>query len=823
MGVKIIEREYKDIFRPFDTGINWLIGNVGTWQAMRIRCEFEVVIAFTTSSPLFMEEPNIFTLNDGKTWQDYGFEEGDAFTVQWAVTNNDTGSTTYQTVTGNIVSIDGNIMTSDNTTLGGGARISNIYPVQLGDEKIHSVFVTADKRPQGIQFKYNHLSNDNLDSLSLKSFIDGAETVFLAEDTDTMAINSIKSMTQIGQRSGMSIAFCNVQYIGNQDKKYFYDISIGFMLSSFFEDITNFEDNRSPNETFDANSLTDLFLVTGFPTYNNPNIKIESVPSAIKKQGNTGWFDENYNGLANDFTVTSIEYRNSSNILVPQLDYKSNTKVRAVIDGVQNLTALTRCGFGFAWIPLDEAVYKNNLNQFYENLKMNTGGRASSFGDVYNVSNVIDTNLRTGYSSDGASMDVKNVRFQQTGANQITFEAEFQPNTAFSSFFDALDISERNYILWLSVADQNEVVNKSNRVSLKLDFNQMDTYIAPVGAYDGMSIQFLNHPQDENDTPNPLGNVNYIEDDLLARIEFLVDTATGEDIPIPTGIEYGILIEKLSDNIQYKLDSTSLNLSQFPSVSQYNINQTRGFKLEQGNNKNFVKVEYYPAIDSGTKLGVLGLYGFKIRWEDWLKRANVPTTIYNDFYDNTLESDGLSNDWYRYLLNAGYEMYFYVNLSAVLDGQNVVYQNKEYLLFNDYDSNPIITTSFTYKRASDNTVLTGGTDPISGLPLGVILSNEDVLLEIEYTRSSGTWSSVADIYGVSSIEVDKGAGQFEYRQLSSVWGSEIDNPLIPINGATKLDLVLVSPTVLRASCLINPNNLIKSSRYKITGREGCKF
>jgi hypothetical protein len=75
---------------------------------------------------------------------------------------------------------------------------------------------------------------------------------------------------------------------------------------------------------------------------------------------------------------------------------------------------------------------------------------------------------------------------------------------------------------------------------------------------------------------------------------------------------------------------------------------------------------------------------------------------------------------------------------------------------------------------------------------------------------------------LNTIEVDEGAGQFEYRQLSSIWLPENDNPLLPLTGATLLDLVLVSPTVVRATCLIDPSKLIQANRYKITGREGCK-
>tara|TARA_R110000824_G_scaffold84868_7_gene211372 strand:- start:700 stop:1752 length:1053 start_codon:yes stop_codon:yes gene_type:complete len=350
----------------------------------------------------------------------------------------------------------------------------------------------------------------------------------------------------------------------------------------------------------------------------------------------------------------------------------------------------------------------------------------------------------------------------------------------------------------------------------------MDTYIVPVGPYPGMTIDFLDHTQDENSVANACGMDIRIEDGLLSRVLFTIDEAISATIPVVTALSYGFIMERISDGLTYELENFQVDLTQYPDPTQFNFNASRGFKLVAGDDKNFIKVDYYPALNTGTEKGVRGLYGYKVRWEDWIKRINVPAEIEQDFYNNAELNNGINNDWYQWLSNAGYTLSFVVYTDAILNGQTVRYINTKPLPFVDYDANADISTVVNYYRESDSTLLVGGVDPVTGGPLGVILNDDIVRIEIEYTRTTGTWVSLANIYGINSISVDGGAGMLEYRQLSSIVLPEVGNPLLPLAGGTLLDVVIVSPTVLRCTCLVDPNNLINASRYRITGREGCK-
>lgn len=823
MGVNRISETYRPIEQP-NSPITWMLGNVGTWQRLTIQFEASAYIEFAQDNPLFMEEPNRFTLTNGSDWNEEGFQVGDTFTVVWEELEISTGTTTLYSVFGSVVDIQGNVMLSSNTTLGAGAQRSNIYPVQLADFKFYNVFVTANMQAQSMNFDYAHILNSQFETAPLASLIDGTTTSFLVEGVDSMNIGDTLSFEAIAPQSGMSIAnvllsYRNINNVNPLASGFFkrtYDIDVFFMPSVFFDDNSTPPSLSAPDAFAATECLTDNYQITLSPVQNNPNVTVSSNPKLSAKLGNTGWFDENYNGLADDFVITSLEYRTPSGAITDQLDYQNNTLFRATVEGVQNISGLSRCMFGFQWLPNEQEQYKNNEFSYYKNSKTNTGGAIGIFGDVFPVTNTIDSTLRQGYSNDNASMDVKNVRFSQTGANEITFECEFQPSTAFASFMDALDVSERNYIIWISVADGAKPPNTSNRVSKLLDSNQLEGYIEPIGAFGGLSIELLNHFQDENSAESQCGNSFKVEDGLLARILF----ALPNDDPLPTGVQFGVALKNEQDGSLFELEATPVDLSTYPNVSNYNYSATRGFKLPSGNNKNFVKLEAYPALDTATSKGVRGLYGFKLRWEDWLSLGVVPVEVRNAFFDNTLNSDGLSFDWYRYLDTIGWSLQFYFYISTNVGNRAVRYINTRELAFEDYDQNANITTSIAYSRESNGAPVTAGIDPISGLPLGVILENERTKVEITYTRASGTWSTINDTFAITTIEVRNGIGAPEYRELSTEYPPEFGNPLESDTGV--LELTLLSPTEMRATCFVNAEKLQEANEYKITGRIGCK-
>ena len=843
MGVEILNRTYTNQFRPLDANVDWLLGNVGDWQKLSLDCKFSVNEEFTEQYTITLTEPNKIILNSGEKWKDKGFFVGLDFTLQFEVNTSGTATTNTPSLT--VLSILDNEMEVLNAAgqphQWNQTNFPQVIPAVIdSNTKIQNVKMWADVQPQGIQLDYAQIANSLAASGNIASHIDGTKTSLVMENTDTMALGSVSVFShQLNFKSGLSLERATIKYISKQRHFYTYRIELTYMLSPFYDFITDLIDNTAPDEVSGAAALTDIYEITGFPVYNNPNITIKNDVKKTVQLGNTGWFDENFNQLPNPFTFTPVVYRNLAGTVVSQLDYANPITMTTTISGIANLTGASMFQYGFIWAnPTDETEfdssgnvislgYKENNNPYHKNQKVSTGGQAATLGDKFPLGSIHSPFplLRAGYSVDGASgMDASDISFIQnaTDATAIDVTITFRPSTGFTTFFNDLTENERQYQLWISIGDQAEITNQSDRVSLKIDFNTMDTYVEPIGEWDGLTIDFLDHPQAYTDTPVNCGNELFLEDDLLSKVAFQIDTAVSASIAIPTSITFGVLAQRASDGFQYVLDKNTADLTQYPDPTQFNFDESRGFKLGDGNSKNWFKVDHNAAADSGTLKGVLGWYGFKVRWEDWIKRLPTPP---NDFYLNTEANNGLNQDWFHYYNTSGWNIYFYVNIATQLG----TYQNLKSMSINDYDSNGTITTAIRYYK--DNNGVKGaqvvaGTDPISGGPLGVILEDDYVWLEIDYVSSGTPWIDQPDVdanvYATQCIEVDGGAGQKEFRQLSSVWSPESDNPMEPIPTESLTEITFMATNKLTVKTRILSSKLINANRYKISGRIGGK-
>lgn len=596
--------------------------------------------------------------------------------------------------------------------------------------------------------------------------------------------------------------------VSNVSYKKKYEIEIDFMLSSFFEQITDLENKKPPEVVFDANSLTDVIKLNFLPEWNNPNIKIENDMKETERLGNTGWFDENYNALPNNFKVKSIDYFDLGGKSVTTLSYGTEIKVKAVISGIKNLSTESDFKHGFIWLPKSEDQYKNKKTPFYENTKISSNFSSTAFN-----ANTMYPFLYEGYSTDDAKMNTRAISYTIVNEDLI-FEAIFSPTLQFLNFFENR-VNDRKYAIWVSVADRTLKTAFSDRVSLLLDVNDMNYFVKIEGNLEGVTNYFLEHPQNNLETGTEFYE-GFLEDDILARSFFGIEI--GKKL---NQVILGFEVENTLSGSTFELERYVVNTQQFitiPSgVQEIDFNSERGYKLEPNNNKNWVKIIRNSSGDGNGKSGYQILFAQKIRWEYWLKKSNVPS----EYYDNDLSLKGNNNDWLHYLNKSdSHKINFFIIFDISENGLLKRYKNNFPITFKGYDENINVQTEHKYFDNETGNLLNVGFEQSTGRPLGVILSNKKTRIEITYIKLDGNWD-IENIYGVIKIEIDRGAGVFSQYQLSSIWGSENDNILIPLPPNNKLLIEQIETNVIKVSCLVDYTKLEKAFMYKITGRIGC--
>lgn len=588
-----------------------------------------------------------------------------------------------------------------------------------------------------------------------------------------------------------------------------YEIDLNYIMSSFWDSLEGLINREAPNEIFNANSLTDCFSLEFLPEWNNPNISIKNDMTETERLGNTGWFNENYNGLTNHFAVEEVKYTDSTGGVVAGLSYGDDIRIKAKISGVANLVNdVSKFTYGFIWVPVNEEQYREKSTGFHKNTKINTPENAAfALGVNYPFTYY-------GFSENEAKMNVKDVRFYLDGDN-VVFEGTFSPTPEFRAEFTSRD-NDRNYAIWVSVGDSTLVRNFSDRVSVLVDVNVMDFYLPVSGERDGVTNRFLEHPE-AHDAAGVEIYDGFLEDDILSRVNFSL--GTGEKL---SALTLGYEAENVDEGTTFELDKFTIDTNSYiidaNGVQQIEFNAIRGFKLEPDNNKNWVKVTRDENSDSENANAYIIYFAAKIRWEDWLRKTGVPV----EYYDNTLDNNGNNNNWLHYLRAAGnHKVNFFIYFDIYgTDGVLRRYKNPFNINFYDYDENPNIQTEVKYYDDETDQLLNIGTDPQTGKPLGILLSNKNTRIEILYRKLDGDWD-IGNVYCATTLEIDKGAGVLEHRQLSSIWGREFDDILIPLDGQVKLLVEQITTNEIKASCLVDYTRLTRAYKYKITGRIGC--
>ncbi len=826
MPVNIV-KEYTNYKRPETT--DFFLGNPGEWQTIDVICAVVCGFFGDTAKTVTILNDSRIKNNSGVSWFNLGFDIGDAVEIDIEYSVGGTPASISGTITVSEIENDEIAFTTPAfLPVLGFMTLPGYGSTTSGDIMQCTVInLVVNKKPQGLDLELGHVENSDAAGGNTTSVIDGTNVVRRAIGIDTLPALGNSALFAIGNQSGMAIQTANIQYLASIFSIHIYKVSVQYMMCGVFDDSSNYDDLNNvirPAYFAGVQCLTDVYRFKFKYVINNPNIFTINEAEAFPPQGNTGGFNENFNsGFDDPIIVDSIVYKDILGATVSKLDYWNQTDVTAIIDGIPNLSNLnTKFTFGFFWLPADEEDYKENIRPFHYNVLANTSGLDPT--DVLTVGVAIPGTLQ-GWGYDGMQMNFSNVSANiVSGKLELKFRA--QPTTAFRNFLHSKDADNRKYVLYINTANYAQTSNTSSAITHLLDSGSMIKSPLTVGMYPAFNAIFLEHDIDPED-PGLNYFDGFLEDDMLWRIHLgkLINVVypllTISNFKF-TKFEYAVEAVKTSDGTIVNLESFPIDVSVFPyeldGTHLINYVASRNFKYVSGNYRNRVSLERDPANDILIIKAYKGFYGLKMRWEDWIAKTGIPA----DFVDPGELNNGQNNDWLQKFATAGWTLHttFY---TTVVDGGGDEYRFRNpynIAAVRDYDSNALISKFWLYKRFSDNSVLNIGTDPDTGKQLGAILQGEYTSVECQFNiLDLTTWPALfEDSYGTMNLQVWRGSGEIEHRQLSTMTLSEPDNPLKPLPGESYLHWSIPAPNVLILKCLIDPSLLQNVVKFQITAR-----
>jgi hypothetical protein len=780
MPLQIVTEQYNTLNSLYANGGDWVDG-----QSL-FTTRFQAGSGTSNKITYYNQGSNYWLQFDNASWADAGFLEGDTITITATVYANGQNSQAQSWVS-TITYINGNELYLNaplGPYIGGFGTPGNGTTFPL-DGILSGMSVVADKLPNALEFYFNLTPNG---TVSLNSLIDSELNRFELQDVDAMTIADVLPMTQLGNKSGGLIKDVNITYLANNTGGYndfkvtykflqYVIIQDGFIIPAVYEN---------------AGHVAPIINIKGFAQYGNPNGVLQDTTTNL--EANTGEYNENYNGAPNNYTLQSIVWNNVLGDVIEALDYSATSSFTAVINAPNQINPTSIYNIGLVWRPIDAEFYQNRLPSLGNNLLINAPEvdfNADGTTDVTVYAGLPYIGNQSGVSSDGAQWDFQNIKFELTGANELTVSGDVIPNANASTMFSQIQDDGRKSTLWISIANVALTGFSVDRVSLTLfDQDNIDAPVIGVQIPDVVDQNLYDHNLN-NITASADPNTT-TEDDVLYESNFrLIDNIDYE------GIRARIFAYNTVTEQEFTLENNFFSFSNVVNISgqfQPNFSISRGFNLPPTTDRNVIELVRNTANDIAGKYGVKLRYGFLNDWRYWLEQSNVS----NDFFDILQSFNGDNKNWQVYGSGLGdwiLRLSYYTTVNGVDDF------NHQAIKIRPYEDNGNITTTRQFTVLSDLTTPTN-------LP-------ENELVEVEYVL---TWSTAnySDEWAEVTIEDYEAGNRWV---ISSVLpqGNINANPLKPISGNTLLDLVISPANVATVKCLIdtsliNVNNVSLSVR-----------
>jgi hypothetical protein len=729
--VTILSRKIIDGLRP-STDVSWSLFTIG--EPLQIEIEFEVFTlkTFTTNSPL--QFGSVATVNPyalaNTSGRFSGLNVGDTIKVINTSPSISQNATILSVVNSNLIITD-----VDWVALLGGytnlatAGIYNITPIT------------------GVGMPYNFIeNNDPTTYISLttgdyqKLFCDNVD----ASDTTpkTMFFDGLTPY-QIGSATIQGVSYDTAN--GRQIFKIIHNTFVTpLFLATQYAAITT---GQGQKPTYYANNrcLKHIYSIEAYANYANPNSK--QVGDSPLEVGNSGWFNEVFNGGNGNYKIQNIVFNAPINDTTLYLNDSSQTIEFDITSVDGHFTTLTALEVGFCKLPNTISEYTANANTFDENfLFTNTVGNTSG-------SDVTPPSAATNYRS----IDHWTATIVDVNTIHVTVSILFGT--------DALTVFQRSttprFMFWATIsnpalttaATQNKQALLCGVYDLELQFNQ------PLLAFNKV---FLRHFEQAGDV-GVSGTVYAVQNDECAMTsQIILSPATYPQLTKITSISNQIIAKK-TDGTEFIIEDYTLPItySSIGTLQVINYSNQRVFQIPTSEVRKVLTVSGGNIV--GAKIIFDVNFPFMIRWEDWVALA----TASMEFYNTGQPNNGLNNEWTHYQ-TVDWQIYHRIAVNLTYNGSPMYFKEDTLFDLNVYENNPDYTT-----KDVETFTLAGASLYDSSNSRWYIQSFANTLVKATFVKNIPI--DIDKCYVVFGIEIFEQGGIGGRQRYSSKW--QTSNPL----------------------------------------------
>lgn len=502
--------------------------------------------------------------------------------------------------------------------------------------------------------------------------------------------------------------------------------------------IPNLEGVTAPEDYTGTNTYRyDNRFELGTPTYNN------SVFVNFGALGSVGYFNENFNGLVNDYTISELTITNASGTGVLEAT-EANTVYFKITSATDNFQSGIKLIAGHSKLPIT-TEYQNKVTPFddiwiFENLQTTEGAGTAS------------GTLITDFEVNIDAPKVLECEFV------VTYSADQQ---------ELID-TDKNSLLWITVANKDITdAELIDRVNLVIDVNNFSknkdvsglllnnvcSYYPSYSAFTGTN--YTNFTGGDGDlwgseiniSLNKLANARIIS----ANFKILADNGTNT-MELSNTYFPIYPIEEYFDGIR------------FNQVLNFDIANNLNLPSDDPLNRLFGNIS--ASVGAVTEQPAQFKCGFQTPWRDWIENLNISMEFYDIAEPNNNRNYKTSN--YSGLLS--YAIYgvwqFEVTNDTYPDTPTV------YNVYSD-PSTVIEFDSASWSMTSAAVTL----ETLDGDPATSIENGQDLIVKIEFTHALGILS-LNTLDGFVWIERNGSTLAPFYLATHSDWTSE-DNWLQP--------------------------------------------